>query len=248
MSGHSHYATIKRQKGLKDAVKGKVFSKMSRAISLAVKAGGGVTDPDANYKLRMAVDAARAANMPKENIDRAISRAGGDGTSLEEITYEGFAPGGVGVIVEAATDNRNRTSQEIKNILEKGGGSMAGPGSVSFNFESKGLILVKKGESPDEQILSLIDLGADDVEETSDSIEVYVNPDKLTDVKNKIQEMSYQVISVELTKRPKNLLTIESQGDAQRIIKLLDNLEESEDVQKVYANLDMPQDIIEKVA
>ncbi len=153
MSGHSHYATIKRQKGMKDAAKGKVFSKMGRAITIAVKSGGGISDPNANYKLRMAVDAARAVNMPKENIERAISKAAGHSQSLDEIIYEGFGPGGVGIIVEAATDNRNRTAQEIKNIFERGGGNLGGPGSVAFNFDPKGLIVVKKGEASEPQML-----------------------------------------------------------------------------------------------
>jgi YebC/PmpR family DNA-binding regulatory protein len=242
MSGHSHYATIKRAKGMKDAAKGKIFSKMSRAIAIAVKAGGN-PDPDSNYKLRMAVDAARAVNMPKDNIDRAISRAGGEGETLEEVMYEGFAPGGVGILVEAATDNRNRTSQEIKNIFDKGGGNMAGPGSVSFNFDPRGLILVKKGDKVDEQMLSLIDAGVEDLEETSESIEVYVPSDKLAETKDKLISKGFEVTSFELTMRPKNLVSITEAPLAQRILRLLDSLEESEDVQKVYANFDMPDNL-----
>src|SRR3989344_6041026 len=150
MSGHSKWATIHRSKEVKDAKRGNLFAKMGRAISIAVKAGGG-PDPSANFKLRVAIEKARAADMPKENIERAIAKAS-EGGALEEVTYEGFGPGGIGVIVEAATDNKNRTAQEIKNAFERGGGNLAGPGSVSFNFEQKGFLLVKKTDKPDEQM------------------------------------------------------------------------------------------------
>lgn len=247
MSGHSHYATIKRQKGLKDAAKGKVFSKLGRAIAIAVKSGGG-TDPEANYKLRMAVDAARAENMPKDNIERAINKAGGEALNIEEVTYEGFAPGGVGVIVEAATDNRNRTSQEIKNIFDRAGGSMAGPGSVSFNFDPKGLLIVNKNDKSDEQMLALIDLGVDDIQETDDAIEIYVPSEKLAEIKNNLIRGGFEVISMELTRKPKSLLTVSDVNMANRILKLMDNLEEYEDVQKVYANFDIPDAILKEIA
>lgn len=247
MSGHSHYATIKRQKGLKDAVKGKVFSKLGRAISIAVKTGGG-TDPNANYKLRMAVDAARAENMPKDNIERAITKAGGEAANIEEITYEGFGPGGVNVIVEAATDNRNRSAQEIKNLFEKGGGNLGGPGSVAFNFDPRGLLVIKKSDNAEEQMLSLIDLGVEDVSETDDGIEIYVSPEKLAETRNKLTESGSEVITMELTKKPKNLLTITDAALAGRILKLLDGLEEYEDVQKVYANFDIPDDVLKQLS
>src|SRR3989344_807087 len=173
MSGHSHYSTIKRQKGIKDAQKGRVFSKLSRLISLAVKAGGWITDPSANYKLRMAIESARAANMPKENVERAISRAGVEAESLEEMTYEGYGPMGIAVIVEVTTDSRNRTGQEIKNIFERVGGSLGGPGSVSFNFDTQGLIVIPKSDNAQTQILNLIDMGVEDFQEEQDSIEIY---------------------------------------------------------------------------
>jgi YebC/PmpR family DNA-binding regulatory protein len=246
MSGHSHYATIKRQKGLKDAARGKIFSKMARAIAIAVKAGGN-SDPEANYKLRMVVDAARAVNMPKENIERAITRAGSEAENLEEVTYEGFAGGGVGVIVEAATDNRNRTAQEIKNIFERGGGNLAGPGSVSFNFEPKGLIVIKKKANKDEQILTLIDAGVEDFEETDDAIEVYVSADKLNEVKKLLEAKGFEIISFELVRKPKNMQDVSDLATAQKVLKLLDSLEEDDDVQKVYANVDIPDEILQKI-
>src|SRR5258708_23459947 len=172
MSGHSHYATTHRQKELKDADKDQIFSKLARAITIAAKTGGG-PDPDSNYKLRITIDKARAASMPKENIDRAISKAEGGG-DLDEVMYEGFGPSGVAVLVEVATDNRNRTNSEIKNLFEKNGGKMGSPGSVSFNFAPKGLLLVEKSCNIDEELLKLIDLGAEDVVEKDDVIEVFV--------------------------------------------------------------------------
>ncbi len=247
MSGHSHYATIKRQKGLKDAVKGKVFSKLGRAISIAVKTGGG-PDPNANYKLRMAVDAARAENMPKDNIERAINKAAGEAGNMEEITYEGFGPGGVGVLVDAATDNRNRSAQEIKNIFDRAGGNMGGPGSVSFNFEAKGLIIVKKSENADEQMLTLIDLGVEDIQEIEDGLELYVPSEKVAEIRDILVSKGFDVVSMELTKRPKTHISVSDVNQAEKIMKLLDSLEEYEDVQKVYANLDIPDDIIKQLS
>ena len=247
MSGHSHYATIKRQKGLKDAAKGQIFSKLAKAIQIAVKAGGG-GDPDANYKLRMAVDTARAANMPKDNIERAISRAASSSESYDEVSYEGFGPGGIGVIIDVATDNRNRTSQEIKNLFERGGGSLAGPGAVSFNFELKGLLTVKKEGNAEELMLKLIDAGVEDMEEQDDAIEVYVQPDKLTEVRDKLSEMGLTILSFELVKKPKSLQQVGSSQEAQKIFAFLDTLESHDDVQKVYTNIDIPEEILKQVA
>jgi len=176
MSGHSHYATIKRQKALTDAARGNVFSKHAKAIMIAAKGGG---DPESNFKLRVAIDKARAENMPKDNIERAIAKATSEGGVLTEAVYEGFGPSGVAVIVEAATDNKNRTAQEIKNLFERGGGSLAGPGAVSFNFESKGFLLIKKTSDPDSQMLTIIDMGVEDITDSVDGLEVYVAPDKL---------------------------------------------------------------------
>lgn len=246
MSGHSHYATIKRQKESKDAQKGQVFSKMAKEISIAVKVGGG-GDIDSNYKLRVAVDRARAVNMPKENIERAISKAVGSSGNIEEVTYEGFGPLGISVIVEAATDNKNRTSQEIKNLFERGGGSMAGPGSVSYNFDQLGFIAVKKEDNSENQTLRLIEFGAEDIEETEDALEIYVAPANLTKIRNLIEENGFSVTSFEIMKRPKSLQTINNVGEAEKVLRFLDNLEENPDVQKVYANLDIPQDILKEI-
>jgi YebC/PmpR family DNA-binding regulatory protein len=245
MSGHSHYATIKRQKEAKDAAKGKIFSKMARAITIAAKTGGGA-DPSANYKLRMTIEAAKSANMPKSNIERALSKASG-GESLDEVTYEGFGPAGIAVMVDVATDNRNRSAQEIKNIFERGGGSMSGPGSVAFNFESVGLIVVGKKGSVDEQILKMIDVGAEDVEETDSGIEIYTKPDALSSVSEKIKSDGYDVLSVELYQRPKNKVSLTDERNAKKALDMLEKFEEHEDVQKVYSNLDIPQNVLENM-
>jgi YebC/PmpR family DNA-binding regulatory protein len=238
MSGHSKWATTHRQKEVKDAARGKLFSKLASAISIAVKTGGG-PNPDSNFKLRVVIEKAREANMPKENIERAISKGIGSG-SLDEVTYEGFGPYGIAVIIEAATDNRNRTSAEIKNILERAGGSLAGPGAVAFNFTPSGFILVdpKEGESADDTLLKLIDLGVNDLEVTEDGIEVYVAPSQLYEEKGKIESAGYKTSAAELIMRPKNMVKIEDSAK-EKTLSFLDTLEEHDDVQKVFTNADI---------
>lgn len=245
MSGHSHYATIKRQKEAKDAARGQIFSKLAKAISIAVKTGGGA-NPDTNYKLRVAIDKAKAANMPKVNTERAISKGTGGGT-LEEIKYEGFGPGGIAVILEAATDNRNRTAQEIKGLFERGGGSLAGPGAVSFNFVSKGLLVVKKKKDTEAQILELIDLGVEDINEVEDGLEIYVEGSKLNETKKALEKEGLKVISFELVQKPKTLQTVSDEKTAAKALAFLNNLEDYEDVQKVFANLDIPEEVMKKL-
>lgn len=246
MSGHSHYATIKRHKEAKDAQRGKIFSRFAREIAIAVKTGGG-SDPEFNYKLRMVIDKARSYNMPKDNIERALKQAQGREEAFETVTYEGFGPGGVGVMIEAATDNRNRTSQEIKNIFDRGGGSLAGPGSVAFNFENKGLIVVKKETNSQEQILKLIDLGAEEVEETETEIEVYTSPNKLKEIRAKLEEAGFSIVSVEFYLKPKTLQTVTDPKEAAKVLMFLDQLEDHDDVQKVSANVDIPDEVIKNV-
>lgn len=242
MSGHSHYATIKRKKEVTDQKKGKLFSKMARAINIAIKTGGGA-DPEQNYKLRIAIDQAKASNMPKSNIDRLLNRAE-DAGDIEEIVYEGFGPEGVGVIVDVATDNRNRTSQGIKNLFEKAGGSLAGPGAVSYNFEPKGLIVVEKNSEFEKQMLDLIDIGAEDVVEEGNELEIYITPNNLSVIRDQIKEKGYKIISVDLIKKPKSMITINDPQKASKVIAFLENLEDNEDVQSVHANLDVPEGIL----
>lgn len=235
MSGHSHFSTIKRQKAANDAVRGNLFSKMARSIMIAAKSGA---DPSMNFKLRFEIDKARAVSMPKENIERAIAKATSESTNLEEVVYEGFGLGGVSIIVEAATDNKNRSVQEIKNTFEKGGGNMAGVGSVAFNFVKTGFMLIKKRENIDKDILTLIDAGAEDVNDTAFGIEVYVSPDKFGEVRTNILTSGFEIIEMELLMKPLNLIKLNSE-DREKTIKLIENLENLDDVNKVFTNLDV---------
>lgn len=237
MSGHSKWSTIKRQKEVNDQAKGKIFSKLVNAISVAVKTGGGA-DPETNHKLRMAIDTAKAANMPKQNIDRAIEKASSGGEFLEEVMYEGFGPEGVGILVEAATDNRNRTGAEIKNIFEKRGGNFGTPGSVSFNFEKQGFLLIQKVEDVETQMLSLMDFDLLDLKETEDGIEIYVLANKLYETKINLEKQGFIIHQAELVQIPKTTLDI-SKGASVKLINLLEALEDHEDVQKVFVNAEL---------
>jgi YebC/PmpR family DNA-binding regulatory protein len=247
MSGHSHWATIKRQKEAADKQRGQIFSKLSRAITVAARQGA---DPETNFKLRLAIEKAKEYNLPKENILRAIRRGSGqeEGEKWEEITFEGYGPEGIGVIVETVTDNRNRTTAEIKNIFERGGGNLAGPGAVSYLFRKTGLITVKKEENLDEQILKLIDLGAEDVEEATDAIEVYTSPENLKDIEEKIKNSSFEVKSAEIIMKPVTPVVISDPQKAQKVLRFMDNLENHDDVQKIYANFDIPNEILAEVS
>lgn len=234
MSGHSKWSTIRRQKEINDQARGKVFTKLGLAISVAVKTGGSA-DPETNSRLRSAIEAARAANMPKENIERAINRAKEKG-DLEEVSYEGFGPGGVGIIVEATTDNRNRTAQEIKNIFEKWGGHMAGPGAVSFDFRQCGLFIVEKCSNSEEQALLLIDSGANDIQEVGDSFELYFSVEDMNQVKSFLEQNNQKIISSEIIKKANNPIKITDESISQKIVQLLDALEDHSDVQNVFTN------------
>lgn len=248
MSGHSKWATIHRQKEAADQKKGQIFTKIANAITVAVKEGGGITDPNLNFKLRLALEKARQVNMPKDNIQRAVDRAAGAGgtVALEEVVYEGFGPGGVAIMLEAATDNRQRTVQEIKNIFDRGGGSLGSPGAVSYLFKKVGLIVVDKGENAEEDILKLIDLGAEDVEEVEDAIEVYVGIEKLDQIKKNITDSGLRVVRSELTAKPTSLIQITDEKVAGRLLTLLDKLDAHDDILKVNANFDIPLDVLDK--
>lgn len=235
MSGHSHFATIKRQKGLKDAAKGNIFGKLSKNISIAIKSGGSA-NPEMNFKLRIAIDKAKEFNMPKDNIDRILKSAESKMENIEEITYEGFGPYGVGVLVEVVTDNKNRSAQEFKSIFEKAGGNIAGPGAVSYNFEHKGFMLLKKDGDVDTQTLTLIDLGVDDIKEEEDGLEVFVSPEHLKDIRTKIEAAGFEILRMELRMQPKNYVEVENPEHIEKITKFLESLEDHDDVQKVYSN------------
>lgn len=236
MSGHSHFATIKRQKGLKDAAKSNIFAKLSKMITIAIKSGGGA-DPDMNFKLRVAIDKARENNMPKDNIERILKNASLKSDHIEEIIYEGFGPYGINVVVETATDNRNRTAQEMKNLFEKGGGNMGGPNSVLYNFVDKGYLLIQKEENVNQQSMDLIDLGAEDIEILEEGIEVFISTDKLSNLKKEAEAKGYKVLSVSLTKIAKNYIKIEEEDKLEKINKFLQNFEDHDDCQQVYTNV-----------
>lgn len=240
MSGHSKWAQIKRQKGVNDQKRGLAFTKLGKAITIAVKQGGGIGDPSQNFKLRLAIDAARAENMPKENIDRAITKAlGKDAGVMDEIMYEGFGPGGVSIIVEAATDNKNRTTSEVKSSFDKNGGTMGQPGSVSYNFKQVGQIIVNKnGKTLDDVFLLAAEAGAEDVEEAGDEIFVYTTPPVLYKVREVLEKAGLSIGATELIWKP--LMHIEiSQEQAEKVMNILEKLEDLDDIQKVYSNFEI---------
>ncbi|MGB9911043.1 MAG: YebC/PmpR family DNA-binding transcriptional regulator [Microgenomates group bacterium] len=243
MSGHSHWATIKRQKEAADKQRGQIFSKLARMITVAAKEG---TDPETNFKLRLAIEKAKQANMPKENILRAIERGGGgkQGGDWQEIIFEGYGPEGIGVMVEVVTDNKNRTTAEIKNLFENAGGSLASPGAVSFMFKKEGLITVEKGENPEEQILNIMDLGVNEVEEVKDVIEVYTSPENLEEIKEKLLQAGYKVKDREIIWQPITPVPINDQDKAKKILNFMERLQNHDDVQKVYANFDISNEIL----
>jgi YebC/PmpR family DNA-binding regulatory protein len=250
MSGHSKWATIKRQKGANDTKRGQLFTKLSKAITIAVQQGGGSPDPESNFKLRLAVEAARGANMPKENIERAIQRASGkDAKNLAEAVYEGFGPGGFSVIVETLTDNKQRTVSEVKNVFDKNGGSMGSQGSVQYQFEKKGLIIVQRdNHTIDDLFLIAVDCQADDVEDNGEEVAIFTQPDLLIQVSNELKEKEITVISAELTWRPIVLFPILEIAIAQKAFAFLEKLENLDDVQKVYSNIDIAEEIMKDLS
>ena len=241
MSGHSKWSSIKRQKSINDQKRGKTFTKLSNAITIAVKQGGGIADPDSNFKLRLAIDAARAANMPKENIERAIHRAvSKEAGELHEVVYEGFAPGGVSVIVEAFTDNPARTTSEIKNIFYKAGACFGQPGSVSYQFKHVGEIIVKKGnKSYDDIFAAALDSGAEDLEDVGEEIFIYTDPQDLAKVKDALLSSGLEIAEAGLVRKPVITAEVADKEKFDKIEAFLNSLEELNDVQKVYSNMEV---------
>ena len=248
MSGHSKWATIKRKKAATDAARGKLFSKCIKEITIAARHGGG--DPEGNPRLRAAVNAAKAINMPSSNMERAIKRGTGEieGAHYEETQYEGYAQGGVALLVEVATDNRNRTAGDIRHIFTKHGGSLGEAGSVAYLFKPRGLILVeRKAVSEDALIETVLDAGADDVNTEGDSFEVLTPPAAFEAVKEALAKRSVPTLSAELT-RVASLQVPVSAKDAEAVLKLVDALEDHEDVQRVFANFNVPDEILARLA
>ena len=246
MSGHSKWSTIKHQKGVADAKRGQLFTKLAREISVAVRQGG--ADTQANFKLRLIMQKARDNNMPLENIDRAIRRASGgtDGAALSEVTYEGYGPGGSAILAQALTDNKNRTLSEVRNILGRGGGNLGESGSVTWLFESRGVIIIDgTKENAEEVALFAIDAGAEDVKIEGTSLEVNTKPQDLEAVRKALELKKVPISSSELSMVPKTMVKLDEKS-ALQALKLLDKLEELDEVQHVYTNADFPDDVVGK--
>jgi YebC/PmpR family DNA-binding regulatory protein len=248
MSGHSKWSSIKHKKGAADAKRGKLFSKLARAISVAARDGGG--DPDGNPALATAVQKAREASMPKDKIQKAIDTgtgAGSDGAAIERVLFEGYGPAGVAVLVEALTDNRNRASAEIRHAFSSHGGSLGEPGSVAYLFEKKGAIVIDGDRYGEDDLIAAIDAGAEDVNEDGKQLRVLSDPSDLSAVREALEEAGVEIESAGLATEPKS--TVEVKGhDAERLLKLLDALDDQDDVDEVFANFDIPEDVLEKLA
>jgi YebC/PmpR family DNA-binding regulatory protein len=249
MSGHSKWSSIKHKKGAADAKRGKLFSKLARALIVAAREGG--ADPAANLALANAIEKARSYSMPKENIERAIARGSGADTAaeaFEQVVYEGYGPNGVAVLVEALTDNRNRTAQEVRAAFTKHEGSLGGSGAVAWLFERCGVILVDADRADEDELtLAAAEGGADDVEHDGSSYRVTCAPEALTAVRQTIEQAGIEVESAELTMVPKTTISLDDEGAAKKTLRLIDALEESDDVQEVYANFDIPEQVMEAV-
>jgi YebC/PmpR family DNA-binding regulatory protein len=250
VSGHSKWSTIKHKKGAADAKRGKLFSKLSRAIMVAAKEGG--ADPATNLALQNAVEKARSYSMPKDNIERAIAKGAGEGTdgaSFETVVYEGYGPEGVAVIVEALTDNRNRTASEVRHMFSKHGGNLGATGAVAWQFERRGVVLVAAdGVDEDELVLAAADAGAEDVERDGDTFVVSSTPDELTAVRQALETTGFTLESVGLSMVPKTTVAIGDESTAKQVVRLVEGLEDNDDVQDVYANFDIPETVLEAVA
>lgn len=250
MSGHSKWSTIKHKKGAADAKRGKLFSKLSRAIMVAAKEGG--PDPATNLSLQNAIEKARSYSMPKDNIERAVAKGSGegqDGAAFETVVYEGYGPEGVAVIVEALTDNRNRTASEVRHLFSRHGGNLGATGAVAWQFERRGLILVTAGDvDEDDLVLAAAEAGADDVARDGAVFEVSSAPEALAHVRTALEQAGFPIESAELSMVPKVTVEIADEGVAKQVVRLVEGLEDNDDVQDVYTNFDIPDAVLEAVA
>ena len=248
MSGHSKWATIKHKKGAADKARGKLFAKIARQLEVASREGGG--DPSSNATLRTVMQKAKAAQMTNDAIDRAVKRGSGqlDGDSYESIMYEGYAPGGVALMVDTLTDNRNRTGAEIRNIFSKLGGSMAEPGAVGWQFSRRGVLMIGGGRSEDDVMLAALDAGADDVSADGDGWRVTCEPNVVFDVKSALESSGLEVVSADSTMVSSTIVEVSDSETAKKILRIMEALEDNDDVQDVYANFDISDDIMEAAA
>lgn len=247
MAGHSKWSNIKRRKAAEDAKRGKLFSKFSRMISVAAREGGG--DPQANVRLRLAIEKARAANMPMDNIERAIARGtgGAGGANYEEMVYEGYAPGGVAVLIDALTDNRNRTAGELRHIFSRHGGNMGEAGCVAWMFETWGVVTLERSKlelDEDELLEVALEAGAEDVEWDDEEVTILCEPPRFQEVKEALEGRQLPIIEAEVTKRPSNAVEVPL-NDAAKVLRLLEALEDHDDVQAVHTNADIPEEALE---
>ena len=248
MAGHSKWASIKHKKAVVDSRRGKLFTKLGRAITVAAREGGG--DPEGNPSLALAIQKARDASMPKDNIERAIARGTGEGAdadAIESVVYEGYGPGGTALLIEALTDNRNRTGAEIRHALTKHGGSLGEPGSVAYLFEQRGLVSIDAGSYSEEDLLVAIDAGATDIESDEDRYEVITEPGDLAAVREALEGAGISFESAELVQRPTVRVELGA-GEASSLMKLIDALEDNDDVGEVHANFDIDAEVMEKIA
>jgi len=247
MSGHSKWHSIKHKKMATDQKRGKIFTKLIKEIMVATKMGG--ANPETNPRLRMAIEKAKSYNMPNDNIQRAIKKGSGaeGGVNYEQVSYEGYGPGGVAIYVEVLTDNKNRTASEIRSIFSRHNGNLGGQGSVAWIFERKGLITVKKEKSEEDKLFEIVlEAGAEDMKTEKDTYEIITTPENFENVKKALQDNQIEIENASVTLIPKNTVKVEGK-EAEQLLKLLDDLEEDEDVQGVYANFDIPDEILETI-
>src|SRR3954468_14950576 len=247
MAGHSKWAGIKHKKAIVDARRGKLFTKLARAITVAAKEGGG--DADGNPALALAIQKAKDASMPKDNIERAIAKGTGSGAdvdALEKVMYEGYGPGGVALLIEAVTDNRNRTGADVRHLLSKGNGSLGEPGSVAYNFDKKGVIAVDGGRYTEDDLIVAIDAGAEDISLDDDVYEIVTEPADLTAVRTALEAAQIEIENAEVIQRPKVLVPVDEET-AGNLLRLIDNLEDNDDVDAVHANFDVDAEVLERL-
>ncbi|RLB07259.1 MAG: YebC/PmpR family DNA-binding transcriptional regulator [Deltaproteobacteria bacterium] len=249
MSGHSKWSQIKRKKGAQDAKRGKIFTKLIREITVAARLGGG--DPEGNPRLRAAIAAAKAENMPKENIERAIKKGTGElgeGTTYEDLVYEGYGPGGVAVLIEAMTDNKNRTTAEIRRIFSRSNGNLGEAGCVSWMFQKKGYIVVEKDKIDEDKLMEVVlEAGAEDVREGGKEYEVIAAPQDFEAVKEALEQAGIEYLLAEITMHPQSTVRLDG-SNAEQMLRLMEMLEDHDDVQKVYANFDIPESVMERLS
>ncbi len=245
MAGHSKWSNIKRKKGKEDAKRGKVFTKVSRSISVAVKEGG--SDPEFNPALKAAIEKAKAENMPNDNIERAIKRASGDdnGENFEAITYEGYGPGGIAVLVSCLTDNKNRTASDVRHAFDKFGGKLGQTGCVSFMFDRKGVIAIERADNIDEDELMMeaIELGVEDINSDENGFEIITVPEEFNNIRDQLKSKGYTFAMAEISFIPQNTVKLNEDKDVDNMVKLIDILEDNDDVQELYHNWDIPEDL-----